>query len=152
MIDSPPQGSIPAAVAVPIGHVPDVTDGNEPTLQLTGPSHLLNFGEHGCELPAGNLSPLVAPPWLEAACATDSPTAGQLVEKYILYKWPPRLGGWAVGKITNVQTDSDITVKSKKCNFTVFYDIDQESADHVLSLSSYARSAKSPSDSWVLLG
>ena len=71
---------------------------------------------------------------------------------YILYKWPPRLGGWAVGKIMSVQLDPKITVKKVQCNFTVFYECDQQSADHYLSLAMYASSAKAPSDSWVLLG
>ena len=125
----------------------------EPLLALPAPvSDLLSFGKHGCQLPNEELSPRAAPPWLEAALEPDSSTAKELLGRYILYKWPPRLGGWAVGKVTSVQKEASVQVKSVKCNFSVFYECDQQSADHVLSLSAYAKTAKSPSDSWVLLG
>ena len=116
-----------------------------------GPARFASFGNHGCQLPE-ELAPLVAPPWLAEACKPESATAEQLVGKYILYRWPPRLGGWAVGKIISLQTDASVMVKNIKCNFTVYYDCDEQSADHILSVSSYAKSAKSPADSWVLLG
>ena len=113
---------------------------------------VLRFGKHGCALPDDSLSPIAAPSWLDEALAVDSPTAEQLLGKYILYKWPPRLRGWAVGKVTAALNDASLQVKGKRCNFAVFYECDQQSADHTLSLCAYARSAKSPSDSWVLLG
>ena len=123
-----------------------------PVLALMGPAKLLSFGKHGCELPDAELSPIAAPPWLEAALASASPTADDLVNKYILYKWPPRLGGWAVGKVTSPMIGDAIMVKQTKCNFSVFYECDDAEADHALSMKMYAKSAKSPSDSWVLLG
>ena len=103
-----------------------------------------------CELPDG-LKPMKAPAWLADACAHGSATADELVDKYIVYKWPARLGGWAVGKVTGTLT-AGAHVKQGQCNFTVFYECDQESAEHALSSSAYAKSAKSPADSWVLLG
>lgn len=146
LITNPPESVLPVALAVPLV---DSTDA-DPLLALEGPAHLLKFGDPGCELPEG-LLPVSAPPWLAAACETGSSTAGELVDKLVLYKWPPRLGGWAVGKVTGVMT-SDVMVNKVKCNYSVFYECDQETADHVLAISKYAKSAKSPADSWVLLG
>ena len=150
VITNPPgQTAEPTVLAVPI----DVSaDGVEPLLQLTGPQHLLSFGNHGCSLPDDKLSPLLAPAWLAEALKIGSDSAKQLVGMYILYKWPPRLGGWAVGKVTSSINDPSLHVKNCPCNFAVFYDCDQESADHCLSIASYAKSAKSAADSWVLLG
>ena len=141
-----------AAAQAPVVAVAMAEDAAGSPLQLKGPAHMLSFGKHECEMPEERLSPVTAPPWLEAACAPGSASAEELVGMYILYKWPPRLGGWAVGKIMSVQLDPKITVKKVQCNFTVFYECDQQSADHYLSLAMYASSAKAPSDSWVLLG
>ena len=101
-------------------------------------------------MPAG-LSILRAPEWL--AGAINSPVGSQLVGKSILYKWPPRLGGWLVGKIeeanSNKGQDNDETFAY---NFKVAYEGEDERASHLLSVESYAKVASDKTDSWVLLG
>ena len=103
-------------------------------------------------LDTGGLSAMVMQPWVRAALAPGSEEADQLVGKAVLYKWPERLGSWAVGKITGVNKDPKVKVGAKVCNFRVHYASDETTAEHCLEASAYARDAKSPADSWVLLG
>ena len=101
--------------------------------------------------PPGSQSSVRAPEWL--AGAINSPVGSQLVGKSILYKWPPRLGGWLVGKIeeanSNKGQDNDETFAY---NFKVAYEGEDERASHLLSVESYAKVASDKTDSWVLLG
>jgi hypothetical protein len=123
-----------------------------PVLQLLPPTTCSDrFGDHGCTLPK-DLAPLKVQDWLKDACTPGNSHAELLVERYILYKWPLRLGGWAVGQVRSVNKDANTTVSGDRCNFVVYYDCDKCSADHNLKFSSYAKNWKSPSDSWVLLG
>jgi hypothetical protein len=61
------------------------------------------------------------PAWVEPALALDSPSAAQLVGEEILYKWPPRLGGWARGTVSAVNKDKTKKVAKEVCKFTVLY-------------------------------
>ena len=85
--------------------------------------------------------------------AINSPVGSQLVGKSILFKWPPRLGGWLVGKIeeanSNLGQDND---EAFAYNFKVAYAGEDERASHMLSVESYAHVASAKTDSWVLLG
>ena len=74
-----------------------------------------------------------------------------MVGKYIIYHWPLRLGGWLLGQVTAINTDSTVKVGESICNFSVYYEADKDTAHHFLSLKSYAKSAKSKTDSWVLV-
>ena len=69
----------------------------------------------------------------------------------MIFKWPPRMGGWAMGEIMSVADPQD-TVEKERCNFKVFYASDGEIANHRLMPDKYALSSKSPLQSWVLLG
>ena len=118
-----------------------------PLLALQGPNSITL----DLELPPG-LSILSAPPdWVEAALADRSDSASELVGYYIVYRWPARLGGWLVGKITGVNSDRSIKASDNVCNFVAFYESDQDSAHHHLSLPMYAKNAKAKVDSWALL-
>ena len=103
------------------------------------------------ELPGAVVHP--APASLAEALEFGSSAASALVGKYFIYKWPPRLGGWALGKITEVNLDESLTVNGAKdvANFHVFYEVDDSDAHHWFSLENYAASAKSPTSSWALL-
>ena len=92
------------------------------------------------------------PEWLSAALVPQSPTAQTLVGHYIVYRWPVRLGGWLVGKVTEVNKDTGKKVGETVCNFGVYYEADKETAHHHLDLHRYARSAKAAVDFWALLG
>ena len=126
---------------------------NAQPLEPTPPKTLLSdFGDlEGLE--TDGLSPMVMQPCVQAAVAPGAgEEAEQLVGKFILYKWPPRLGSWAVGKVMSVNNDPNVKVGQKVCNFRVYYASDKATADHCLEAGSYARNSKSPADSWVLLG
>ena len=103
------------------------------------------------ELPPGLSIQSPAPDWVEAALAQGSDTASKLVGYSLVYRWPVRLGGWLVGKITGVNTDSSMKASGSVCNFIAFYESDQDSAHHHLSIGAYAKSAKAKVDSWALL-
>jgi hypothetical protein len=98
-----------------------------------------------------DFQPVAAPEWLEQALEPGSSTADQLVGWHILYRWPPRLGGWMVGDIKAVNKDKDQTAQGGVCNYVVYYRADKEEAFHRLQLSSYATSSKAKVDSWVML-
>ena len=120
---------------------------------LMGPmeTNQLAFGEvEGLEL--GGLVPVKMPPWLGGALELESQSAEDLVGNKILYKWPSRLGGWAVGTVTSVNKDKKKKIDEEVCNFLVYYSADDNTADHVLQPRGYARNMKSANDSWVLLG
>lgn len=70
----------------------------------------------------------------------------------LLYKWPPRLGGWLLGKVAAVNTDAKIVIAGEMCNFRVYYPGDKQTAEHCLSVQKYAGSKKAGLDSWVVLG
>ena len=68
---------------------------------LMGPmeTNQLAFGEvEGLEL--GGLVPVKIPAWLGGGLELESQSAEYFVGKKILYRWPSRLGGWAVGTVT----------------------------------------------------
>ena len=120
---------------------------------LQGPlqTNLLSFGEvGGVEL--GGLLPVKPPEWLGGALEFGSLTAEKLLGSKILYKWRPRLGGWAVGTVTAVNTDKKKKVGKEVCNFLVHYAADDDTSDHVLHACTYASNEKAVADSWVLLG
>ena len=107
--------------------------------------------DFGVALPSGLAATLARPDWLEAALLSNSESAEQLVGRFILYHWPTRVGGWLVGKVSAICDDPAVKVGEDICNFKVFYEADQDSAFHVLSIKKYARSTKSSLDSWLLL-
>ncbi|KAL1515214.1 hypothetical protein AB1Y20_004275 [Prymnesium parvum] len=111
-----------------------------------------NFGTVSCELP-DNVHPLRPPLWLGGVVAHhDSAEASKQIGMHILYKWPARLGGWMVGKVTAVNVEEAESIAGKKCNYEVHYDADGETAYHLLSIEKYAVNAKAAVDSWALLG
>ena len=103
-------------------------------------------------LDMGDRRPVKCPAWVEPALALDSPSAALLVGEEILYKWPPRLGGWARGTVSAVNTDKTKKVAKEVCNFTVLYPVDGDTSMHFLNTREYAKNAKAVSGSWVLLG
>lgn len=123
-----------------------------PLPQLLPPSSLLtSFGDPGVEYPQG-LFPIRQPPWLEAACEPVHESGQKLVGMHILYKWPPRLGGWLLGKVAAVNTDEKIVMEGGMCNFRVYYPGDKQTAEHRLTVQKYAGTKKAGLDSWVVLG
>ena len=147
LIENPPaQAAGTSAVpAIEVVLAEEVT----PLLQIAGPNEL----SLEIELPPRLSLQSQPPAWVEPCLADQSETASQLVGYFICYKWPARLGGWLVGKITEVNKDRKITVTDDKsvANFIVFYEADKASAHHHLSLACYAKSCRSKTDSWVLL-
>ena len=96
---------------------------------------------------------LKLPAWVEECLVLESPsTAEKLVGQWLLYKWPPRLGGWARGKVVAVNTDQTKKVNKEVCNFLVHYPVDDDTSEHLFKTSEYARNSKSLSGAWVLLG
>ena len=73
----------------------------------------------------------------------------------LLYKWPTRLGGWALGEIESINEDENQTVgeDAVMCNFVASWSgCEGEDSSHLLSLKGYAKTAKSAfNDQWVLL-
>ena len=120
---------------------------------LTGPTdtQLLAFGVLS-DVDLGTLAPVKLPSWVDDALPMGSESAQKLVGKEILYKWPPRLGGWARGTITAVNTDVTKKVGKEMCNFLVHYPVDDDTSEHLFHTRDYARNVKSLSGSWVLLG
>ena len=133
---------VPVAIAVPAD-----SDDDQPLLQLTDASR--PAFDHAL-LPKG-MSPKVAPEWLAAAVESASEFAEQLVGQQLMYRWPTRIGGWLHGTVSAVNRDPKELVGEIMANFVVHYTADSASAHHVLTLKSYAKSGKSPVDSWVLL-
>ena len=119
----------------------------EPLLALADPRQLTL----SIELPPALSLKTEPPSWVEACLTDQSATAAQLVGYSIVYKWPARLGGWLVGKVTEINTDRSIIINEHVANFVVFYEDDQASAQHHLSLARYAKSSNSKTDSWALL-
>ena len=103
-------------------------------------------------LDMGDCRPLKCPAWVEPALALDSPSAAQLVGEEILYKWPPRLGGWARGTVLATNHDKTKMVGKEVCNYFVLYPVDGDTSMHFLNMREYAKNAKAVSGSWVLLG
>jgi hypothetical protein len=81
----------------------------------------------------------------------DSPAADALIGRCILFKWP--VVGWCMGKIFERNKDARKTrnladgTRAKK-NFTIYYDIDDETIETVLRLDEYGGDEDM---SWVLL-
>ena len=55
------------------------------------------FQEVNVDLTLWELKAIEAPPWLEAALVLGSESASQLVDSFILFKWPARQGGVGIG-------------------------------------------------------
>ena len=108
------------------------------------------FQEVNVDLTLWELKAIEAPPWLEAALVLGSESASQLVDSFILFKWPARQGGWALGQVSAV-ADRAEKVAGDKCNFSIYYAADDATAQHRLGMTAYAKNAKSPTQSWVLL-
>ena len=69
-----------------------------------------------------------------------------------MFRWPTRIGGWLLAKVTKSNGDADLSVGNEVCNFVLFYPADGAEAEHNLSLKKYAKNNKASVDSWVLLG
>lgn len=142
-------------------HPPIVVAGLAPTpspegelLSLPAPRPTLAksaFQKVSDSLPDGKV-PEPPPGWLEAALTPGSETASMLVGRMILYHWPDRLGGWLCGEVTAINTDKDNSIQGKMCNYEVYYEADENTATHLLTIGQYATSSKAKIDSWVLLG
>ena len=122
-----------------------------PALLMPPPSSGTLSGFEDISVDTKGLTTLEKPPWMDECCLPGSELASDMVGLKILFKWPARLGGWAMGEITSAAEAEDI-VGNERCNFKVFYESDGETADHRLMPDKYALSSKSPSQSWVLLG
>ena len=120
-------------------------------LLMPPPSSGVLTGFEDLTLDMKGLVPLEKPPWMDECCLPDHETAGDMVGLKIIFKWPPRMGGWAMGEITSVADPQD-KVEKERCNFKVFYASDGETANHRLMPDKYALSSKSPLQSWALLG
>ena len=120
---------------------------------LTGPvdTPYLAFGEVP-DVDLGGLLPLKLPAWVESCLDPESPSAENLVGQWVLYKWPPRLGGWACGKVVAVNTDQTKKVNKEVCNYLVHYPVDDDTSEHYLNARDYAHNAKAVAGSWVCLG
>ena len=81
-----------------------------------------------------------------------SGTASQLVDYYyyLLFKWPARMGGWAMGQVSAVAEEYE-EVDGEKCNFQIYYAADDATVQRRLGMAEYAENTKSPCQSWVLL-
>ena len=110
------------------------------------------FGDVGVQLPEGLVIIPKAPDFLADCLEWKSDTAAELVGCFILYRWPARLGGWLLGEVKSANTDAKVKAGDAPANFAVFYQADEETAHHSLKLEKYARSARSHTDAWVLLG
>lgn len=126
-----------------------VVEPEEPVLMALPPPKTLNLD---VEIPPG-LRILPEPPaWVESALVDKSTTAADMLDNMIVYRWPARLGGWLVGKVTEINNDRTEMVDGAVGNFKVYYEADQETATHHLTLSRYAKSTRAVNDSWALLG
>ena len=150
LVDNPPL-SAPTSVATGVVTV-------QPLLQLTGPTVptveavvLSAFAEIQ-ELAPDGLEIVESPPeWLAAELAAEPSAESQLVDRFILYKWPARLGSWLVGKLSP-NTNKKQRVGDLISNYKAFYAADGEIAYHNLTFAAYAKGSNSKVDSWVLLG
>ena len=140
--------NVPLANAVLVDAVP-VT----PTPIALMPPSECAFGEVDVQLPDGLKITSKPPDWLAAALEEKSETAAMLVGRQLLYRWPARLGGWLLAKVTKSMNATATVRKDDQiiCNFELFYPADGENAEHHLTLKKYARNAKASVDSWVLL-
>ena len=92
------------------------------------------------------------PPDIEqlAFSKEPSPAADLLVERLVLFKWPSV--GWCVGKILSRNLDARsfkvIDGERVKVNFTIFYDLDQDTVKTALRLEEYDGDEDG---SWVML-
>ena len=121
---------------------------SSPPLLLEAPAHVLPLVLPLCPFPEG-LVALRQPEWLEEALAA---TSDYLLDMAILYRWPATAvaGGWAVGVIT-----AALPLDPEQFNFEATYACDGPDAPackHRLTTKAYARTEKSPVDSWALLG
>lgn len=146
-LDPPAVPARPAAAQQPAA--PGAIVAVEAPLPLAAPLAL--FGRLPIELP--DSMQVVSPPpdWLGAALEPGSATSSDLVDRLIVYRWPPRLGGWAIGKVVAVNKDKKKKVGSHMANFITYYEVDKDNASHLLHLNGYAVSSKSKVDSWALL-
>ena len=122
-----------------------------PVLALLPPTDK-HAGFEELKVDIGMLQPLKMPAWLPEVCSPNSTTASKLEGMFILFKWPTRLGGWALGTVASVNEDPTVKVGGELCNFKVHYPVDGDTAAHCLDTGAYAENMNSPSQSWVLLG
>ena len=124
-----------------------IAKGLEPTpvLALSAPSVLAlmppmefqaGFKGVKVDLTLWGMQTVEAPPWLEAALILGSETASMLVDSYILFKWPAREGGWALGQVSCVAAQAE-EVDGDKCNFAIYYAADDATAQHRLGMTEY---------------
>ena len=79
-----------------------------------------------------------------------NPWADWLVGQYILYKWP--YYGWVVGRVVRRYLSREVEISPRTfANFQVYYDVDEQCADHNLSLDTYNidESEEAPYHTWV---
>ena len=69
-----------------------------------------------------------------------------LVGVSLLYRWPSV--GWCVGVIKEANGDRRFKINGEVVNFHVYYEIDDDTSKHVLTLDTYGGSGVG---SWVLL-
>ena len=98
---------------------------------------------YGCSIEAASEAMFLTPP-SEAQLTFRDPARAELIDKAILFRWPAV--GWCLGKITQANTDARRTIKGVKCNFFIYYELDQDTSQHTLALNAYGAD-----DGWVLL-
>ena len=67
----------------------------------------------------------------------ENAPADAFVCRKIMYKWDGTGPSWCVGEIRSRNTDSRRKVNKQAVNFRVFYEVDEEEAQHALSLNNY---------------
>ena len=114
-----------------------------------------SFGTLKCNL--GNTTVVDAPVWLVSALEFNSSLAERLIGQQIIYRFDDADGGWKVGTIKTSLTDDTNTVEveggdddgAPPMNFLVEYD--EESFEHCLEVSDYAKTAGADEGCWCLL-
>ena len=105
-------------------------------------------------------TPIATPIWLREALVFNSLSADKLLEFDILYRFADDEGGWSVGNIGAINTDTSVTVMVESedglsgelpANVEVHYESDDEKIWQRLSLDNYATDSESEVGSWALL-
>ena len=149
LINSPPNA--PTLLALPDDPTASNSDDVPAAVVLALPAPKDGTLTMDVELPPGLAIQSKPPDWLAPALVPGSETASLLVGKYIVYRWPARIGGWLVGKVVEVNTDPANMVGETMANFKVFYDADGANAHHLLSCGGYAQNNKPKLDAWAIL-
>ena len=103
------------------------------------------------QVPQGFVLALKPPEEAVLVVAKENAQADAFVGRKIMYKWDG--AGWCVGEIRSRNLDSRRKVNKITVNFRVFYEVDEQEAEHTLSLNNYHQEGNgdAPYHHWVLL-